>query len=508
MVAPPITLVDVDGVPAYTSEIGVPFLGTLIFGVGLRDETAPTAGIAHLLEHLVMARVGKVAIPHNARTDDESISFFAQGSPAAVADFLRRVADAVSSISEVTDADVAEQQRIIAAELGADDERPGRGPLLDRFGASTLGLLDVGTPGHRSLTRAQVIAFADTWLHAGNAALAFRGPIPAELAVALPPARPIPARVTPAVIREGAWVVNGTIPLCVSLVLSDLGSLAAMLAAGSILSEALLEDLRTRQQLIYSVNPFVGVLDRRSRFVSYALDPRPSDAVQSAAAALAVLRRLAAEGPTDEELREEIDRWDQSIDDPEVQSASLEGMAISMLRGRRDRDDLSVEDASSLTAADLRAVFADALSTVFVTLGENTPPMDDDQVNEKLGLPFVEITPPLYSTLSKTDLFKRLMRPGVETFNPRMFRGQKGAQIVIDHDRITWLSSQGMMEIPFDQVALASYSDAHRFWSVLGAGGDMLVMELDQWRGDAKAHALLVERLPEESQIRVDVTTP
>ena len=98
MPLPLVSVTDISGIPAYTADIRSAFTGTLTFGVGQRDATARTSGLAHLIEHLVMKRVGKVIVAHNATTADETVSFYAQGNPAAVCDFLTRVGELESWI--------------------------------------------------------------------------------------------------------------------------------------------------------------------------------------------------------------------------------------------------------------------------------------------------------------------------------------------------------------------------------------------------------------------------
>lgn len=505
MTLPEITRHVVGGIPTYTADIAIPFTGSLVFGVGRRDESAVTAGTAHLLEHLIMQRVGKVTVAHNATTGDETVSFFAQGAPALVADFLSRVARAISTLHEITDADVSEQRRIIAAELGEHDERAGRGPLLDRFGAKSIGLLDVGSPGHRSLTRDQALAFADEWFHSGNAALCFTGRIPEGCEVMLPAARPMPEREEATVIRSHAWVANGSTPLCLSIVLDGASNGAAMVAATALVVDQLFAELRTAQHLVYSVEPFMAPLTPDKRFVAFALDPRPADVVAAASSALEVIRRLASEGPTEAMVRDALDQWEQALVDPGMHAESLEALVTSILRGRRATDELSPPDISTVTAEDIRTVIADSLPSVFVTFGEDTLSTDLNDITEALGLPFVDIPAPLYATLGKTELFKRLMTSGVETFNPRMFRGLRRSQFVIDHDRIAWMGPDGAIEIVYDDVALSTYSETHRFWTVLAYSGDLILIDFDDWRAGDKAHSLLQARLPADRQIRIEV---
>ena len=55
---------------------------TLIFGVGQRDETLPTLGTLHALEHAVMAGVRRTPIDINGSVGVSTTQFTATGSSA------------------------------------------------------------------------------------------------------------------------------------------------------------------------------------------------------------------------------------------------------------------------------------------------------------------------------------------------------------------------------------------------------------------------------------------
>jgi hypothetical protein len=495
----------VDGVPAYTADIRTAFTGTLMFGVGVRDESARTAGTAHLVEHLVMNRVGKVAITHNATTSEESLSFFAQGPPELVADFLSRVSRAIATFHEITDEDVAEQRRIIAAELGADDELPGRGPLLTRFGAKNLGLLDLGTPAHRSLTRSDALEFANSWLHTGNAALAFTGDIPEPLSLHLPMAGPVPERSVPALLpqRHTGWVVDGNIPLTISILLGP-ASPPVMAITGSIIAEALHSELRTSEQLIYSVTPFFAATASDRRFVAYALDPRPENAVTAAASALRVLRDVAEHGPSEHQFRDEIDRWLLAAEDPQEQAAALDNAVTAMLRGRREPADLKHPDVTSVRPEDVKAALSAALPSVFITFAEGSVSGLESELSAQLALPPSLDTEAVYSGMSKRQLVMHLARPGVELFSPKPFRGLRGWTLTLDADRLT-ISAPGQrpVDMAFADVTLASYSERERLWNLVSLDGVGLAVYVDSWRSARRLHSAMESRIPAEARFAI-----
>lgn len=507
MPSPAIRVLDVSGVPAYVSDIATTFTGTLVFGVGLRDETARTAGTAHLLEHLIMKRVGKVTVTHNATTADEVIAFFAQGSPAQVGDFLARVGAAISSLHEITVEDVLEQRRIISAELGEGDERIGRGNLIDRFGNQTLGLLDFGSPAHRSHTRADALAFADTWLHAGNAALTFTGPLPDGFSLTLPAARPIPERAVPEPIRHEAWIPNGEIPLVLSLVLRSADA-AHIAIARTLLEDALLARLRTERHLVYSVNGFALPLSTGATFVGYALDPRAEDALSAATGAIELLRELAEAGPDDSAIREQLEAWDAADDDPLVQASQLDALATAVLRGRRDRDDVVPADLRAVTPADVQRVIAEAMTTRFITFAGDTPLPEDDEVTAALGMPPAKDPTPFAVSASRMEWMRHVLPDEVKVFSGRSFRGLRGADLFVDLERVTFSSREGTMEVRFDSMPVALYSEGQRYWCLVGREGHFMIVDLDQWRGAAKLHDLLGTRIPGAVQAGVDMETP
>lgn len=503
MVLPTLSVVDVDGIPAYWADVRTAFTGTLVFGVGLRDETARTAGLAHLIEHLVMARVGRVNISHNASTSDEAISFYAQGAPDAVADFLTRVGEAISTLDETTEETVAEQRRIISNELGDSDERPGRGHLIDRFGNQSLGLMDLGSPAHRSHTREEVLRFAVDWLHAGNAALSFTGPIPEGLTVRLPAARPTPARPEAAVLRRGQWVVNGQIPVALSLQL-DSDDLAAKTVASTLLSDALLDTLRAERHLIYSVDSQWFPLSETGGLAAYALDPRPEHALEAAAAALSVIRRLASEGPTEDAVAEQRVRWRAGDDDPENHADFVHTRALAVVRGRRAPGDVTGPPSlDGVTPDAIQALLAEALESVFVTFGDDLEAESEEQISDALGLKPAEDPDPLFPSLSKRELLRHYMQDTTEIFGGKLFSGARGADLVIDTERVS-LVDDGVFEVRFDDLVLVTYSERLRLWTLIARQGHLLFVDLDEWRRPKQLHALLGERLPGWAQCEVD----
>ena len=68
----------VDGLSTYWVEGGGPFRAVLVFRVGQADETLPTRGICHLVEHLAIEPQPRL-YPHNGWCSIDATGFWAEG---------------------------------------------------------------------------------------------------------------------------------------------------------------------------------------------------------------------------------------------------------------------------------------------------------------------------------------------------------------------------------------------------------------------------------------------
>lgn len=480
------------GIPVLTADIPVGFTGRLTLGVGKRDETARTAGISHLVEHLVMRQVTRLPVPHNATTGDDSVEFFASGAPDQVADFLNRVAAAIRGLSDVTAADVARERKTIVSELGEDDETTGRGPLLDRYGTQSFGLLDLGQPAHRTHTPEMVAEFAQRWLHAGNAVLSFTGPVPENLDVELPAARERTPDEDPLPLagRERGWVTNFGQPAAFSLIVD--GPREVRSAFAWCLEETLFDELRVDANLIYSVDAYTGLLRGERRILAMVLDPSEEDVERTAIAATRVLRRLAAEGPSDEVLARIREQLRAAVSDPSYRAEILTSKAAELARhGMLTPDDVSFE---KVTADDVREVAARALPTLLWSLAREEL---EEATAQELDLPDVSTRSEL-AELPKREMFRRLMK--AEILSPRWGTGLRGTDLIIDEERIVVAHKEGIVDVPFRSLVLAGVCSDEDcgHWDLTTADGGGMLFHPKAWRGAEKAVRMLEARVPAE----------
>ena len=495
-----------NGIPVMWSDIRSTYSGALIFGIGIQDEPVRLGGLTHLLEHLVMSQVGKVLINHNASTNDVSLTFYAQGPEHLVADFLHRVAESIRTLDAVTDVAVHAEAAHISAELADGNERTGTGPLLELYGGATVGLLDLGAPAHRSLTRADVVSWGRTWLHAGNAVLTFSGPVPANLDVVLPPAAETPTRpvVTRLPYRQTGWLAGGRVPLAVSLDICSAGPERQVRDGPCHRTDPVRGSARTQAP---------GLQRRRSRSSCFAdvsalthvLDPQPDDILATAEASLAALRTLAGAGPPQELLDRICEEWRNLEEDSDTLYANLVNGAARWVRDGVAPLGVDHEPMTSVTPEQVRGVVADALSTVLLSLGDFHSDLTEQQVTEKLALPLAKAPEGHYESLGARKTFAALMRSGVDTFDAKRFSAQRGQQIIVDPERITLSVPQfGNVETRWDRLVLAGECTKCGLWDLTDDAGEGILVQPSQWRGGDKLTSKLTRLVPAHARYPLD----
>lgn len=456
--SPAVTIVD--GVPVVSAPLEPVATATLLFTVGARDATARTAGIPHLVEHVVMRRVGRVSAPHNAFTDADSIQFFVSGSESEIVDFLGRVAEAIAWLPHCNEDDVAPERRTIGAELGAQGEEVGIGPLVIRYGLVDLGVVDYGQPTYRTLAVEAVRDFARSFLHRGNAAVTITGAVPEELRLPLPDGVRRPARDVPNTIRHDlpGWSTSYAAPLALNLELR--GSQARTIVTSACLEAFLYRSLRVENSIVYSVHGHSFGLDEELVNLSLALDPDPESIPTALEIAVQGLQRIASGGPDLEDLRHVRDGLASSTDHHAARIQWLTVVAVAEARGRRDDVPTYAEAAAqlqSVTTDDVQSIVAEALATLLVTVGRPDLPPD---LPASLGLRMLEA-----ERRFVPDNIGRVFPAGSgRTFGllaPRSRRGLRGFRIFASEHVIAEIAPDGaVFEAPLaDVVAVARRAD-------------------------------------------------
>lgn len=505
MTIPSVARSDHHGVPVFTSPVQTTFTGTLTFAVGMRDEAARFAGLTHLVEHLVMLRVGKVAITHNASTEEDRVSFFARGRADAVGEFMNRVAASIRTIAEVTAEEVEQQHDVIEAEMGEGSNMAGFGPLLDRFGAHTLGLLDLRSPAHRSLTRQDAVEWAQTWLHAGNAVFTFTGPMPENLDAPLPEARPLPQRrpVEALPFRTTGWVPGNPSGTALAMFLRTQDRVLGAVT-GNVISRALHQHLRDERSLIYSVQPFASRVDETTLYDANLLDPSPENTVEAVTEALRMLRSLATDGVPGELLRSVAEEYGHQIEESEVQAAFLNDYAYATTRWGAQLPGLEAFSPDAVAPEAIAQLIGDSLPSMLVSAGMIAGDHTPESVSEAWELELSDFPSPRYGNMNRRQMFAEFMKDEVQIFDPKWFKGLKGQQLIIDPRQVSMTFEGGLLEMPFEDIVLAGRCDEHGHWALNSSNGLAMIVDPSQWRKGRAIDEALATRVPAVARYVID----
>ncbi|WP_120521955.1 insulinase family protein [Arthrobacter celericrescens] len=355
-----------NGIPTYSLDAEGPCLGSLRFGVGLRDEPAVLAGITHLVEHLLLRATRPMTVLHGAMTDTDSVEFWARGEPADVADFLNVIADAVSGFSGVSEEDIVLEKAVVEAEDPNKFRAVSSGLMSNRFGTIDLGAAHFGAPATQSLTKTELLAWAGQWLVMQNAALTFSGRIPGSLEVRLPSGS-IPERTLAApLVTEPTLIVSTKDGVGLSLLVPA--------ADAAVLAEALRYELQGRlshdRGLIYWAVDFQTTVDEDKTQLDLILDPTSANIIPAFDLGVATLHEVVRNGFTEEAFasarKARIDGLEYGRSVPDWH---LEQLAVDGLRGRSTPTlEAALQHVESLTVDRLTASLSGSMDSLMVAV--------------------------------------------------------------------------------------------------------------------------------------------
>lgn len=355
------TQTTVNGLPALWVDGPAPYTAALVVRAGAVDETIRTTGVAHLVEHLVMAAQPRTALDVNASVEDVVTVFHATGPREAVAAWLGGVCAAARSLPVDR---LAVEARVLDAE-GGDAAAPA---LLwaagSRYGAGGTGMLGREGAPHRTLTAEHVHDFVERHYTSANAVVVATGPPPEHPDLHLPEGpRPqrLPARPTPLVLP--AYLSGPPVPVASWLV--ERSASAGVLFG--LVSDLVTDGLRHREGLVYEVGTESTPVDLHTGLGVLWTDGSEEDQPRILRHVVEVLRRLATDGPTETDLAHQKAVARAQLTDPRATVDYLEFCAARFLE---DRPVPSVEEVAAETEAvapqEVRRAAARALDTLLI----------------------------------------------------------------------------------------------------------------------------------------------
>ena len=369
---------EIGGVPVLWEQGPAPLAAALVFGVGARHESFRTAGVTHLVEHLVMSTLPKSALDRNAQVDLDITVFHAAGPEADVVDFLNRVCRGVSQLPLDR---IERELGVLRAEDGVA-EHPAVGlSLRARYGFQAQGLAGTTGAGPSSLTRDHVIDHARRHFTRENASLVFSGEPPAGLEMDLPSGSPVPLPSAPHVdLRLPGLIAADHFPVVAlsGVVDGSENDSAAASVTASILKERLEDELRGRHGISYDVG-FGGASIRLGQSMPVVWADGHDDKWQVVVDTLwTALKTLADDGPTAEELDHALAVARAELEDPRAIAGWLVFQAARTLNGREPRTrQEQAELERTLDAATIQACAQQMLDTALLLAPDARVHLDD-----------------------------------------------------------------------------------------------------------------------------------
>lgn len=471
----------IDGIPAFVADGPSPLSAGLVFGVGRRDESVVRGGLTHLVEHLTMAAVGRMAIDVNASVDLTATEFVATGPADRVAAFLHSVCLALADLPLDRLAVEADVLRTEGGQVAA----PAAAALLgELYGATGPGLAGVRDLALRSLTAADVRTWVQRYFIRQNAALWASGPGLDDLRLPLPDGA-VPARSQPfrRQLPTPGWSSNA---------FADRVALAAELprrpglpVTVAVLRERVEDELRHRRGLAYAVGADLLAVAPDSRVLVLSTDARPGQEGLTAGVLWREVCRLADEGPRPEELAHQRAVLDAELADPRSVVEEARATAHSRVTGIPATSSAKLRsDAAALTGEDVRTTVAAVRDAAVLAVPEPLEP-----------------APPQLSRLpewSGDTVTGREFRPrrrGVMPAGARLVVGEDGASLLHSPGEqltVRWCDAVGLVRSGPDE------------WVLIGRDGFTIRLAADDWRDGAAAIDLARAAVPADLQVADD----
>ena len=318
----------IQGLRVFTAPADGPARAALSFRAGWADEALVDHGISHLVEHLVLAPLGRPQFTWNGQTDRDQVTFWCEGTPEEVAWFLTAVA---ANIRDLPVQHLEVEKNLIRAEACHRHEGVAAVHDLWRWGTTGHGVGCYDELGLANLGPDRVRTWAAHHLTAENAVL--------RTTLAQPPVLDLPHGSLFGPVEPGTWRATSTpawFPLegtRVTLTTEvPFGHWAGVI--GHLLATRLLERLRYAEGVSYSADFAVAPIGADLRRLLVTVDGLPDRMQQVATGAVEVVHELARTGPTPQELAEVLGRFERQAADPSAGLAELERLSSDYLCGR------------------------------------------------------------------------------------------------------------------------------------------------------------------------------
>lgn len=466
----------------FYAETPPPFVVSALFRVGRADELATTSGTTHLVEHLALPAQSRRRIDFNGTVDNIITTFWASGAEDEARAFVEATARSVAALP--TERLETERQILLA-------EEATQGPNLTRlafglrYGPVGQGLTGYDEYGLRRVTAADALSWSAERFTRGNAAIWLTGPEPGALDLQLPdgdhhlpPAASTIAEVhdsLPSIYRAGP---SGAVAFSVE---SDRSM--AFRVGLSILAHRIQDRLRFELGLAYNVETIFVPLTAERVHVVIVSDATDDNVRRVTQEALRTIEELATDGPSDEELEDELFQARRySANASELHSQLFYAAAQHLLGAPHETAASLLATQEALTSEDVARSLEEARQTLLVIVPD-----------VPVELPGLSAYPISSNTVVEG---RRFRPPGIHLRSsslPELVAGPEGASVRAGEFRTA---------ARFDQcVAMLHHPDGSR--TLLSEDGFFVVVDPSAWRKGSEAVAALDAAVPADLVVQM-----
>jgi len=359
----------VDGLSTYWVANGGPFRAVLVFRIGVADETLPTRGICHLVEHLAIEPQPRL-YSHNGWCSIDTTGFWAEGDRDEVLGYLSGVARRLQPLPR--DRMVAERQ-ILATEGSQRGGSIVTTLLSCRWGAQTYGTASYDEFGLFRLSEDEAQAWADRYFVADNAVLFITGEPPEGFSLELPRGErhtlPAAESISGLQLPTGISLGQGGVGVGMEVDRSPGTGLALALLASAATAR-----LRHELGVTYHVGADYQLAGSDQAHLTIAADCLDTNAEQVASTLLAVIDNIASSGPEEAELEHERERFRRMIKAP---ADALDWFATGDLIGVSPEQLLEqITSAPDVTGENVAAVVRGGADRMIMIVPSHVAPPD------------------------------------------------------------------------------------------------------------------------------------
>lgn len=475
----------VDGVTTLRSNgVAGRHLAALTFRVGRFDETLPTAGITHMVEHLTLSGQQEAGYEFNAGVSGRYTTFYLEtGNPADIAAFMTAVCDGLSADHSAL---LDRERRILRTEAAS---RGGAGALgtclAERYGARGPGLANYREFALQRVGWDEAADWRKRWFTAGNAVLWVAGDFPDGLRLSLPAG--------PAVFTETVTPLDLTLPGYVAVQARSgigLSLLAdrsyAQHAAAYILQRRLTQVLRHEHGLSYDVQLASEDVGRDDVHWWLAADALPEQTPMAAHMLMTTVEALVDGGCDAGELEGYQRLVQEHAQQPGASVAILQRQARALVDGRSPR---SAEETSRLVAKVTMTDVAAAARALQASMIVATP-----------GL-----VPAVQGRMSALPRWSRAAVSGTEH---QPVAPDLAVTLTTSADGVMLTDKSGnRVTVRYAAVAaLVRWNDSKH--SLIGGDGFTILLDAAEWRDGASVVAGILRHVSRDLVVPVDEPGP